>query len=378
MASSEQPEPTSQPSSTPENGNVVPRKPLIATAVKFLQNSRVRQSPLSTRRAFLKKKGLTDEEIDLAFQQSGTAADESQSLGPSAPMVPLQPPHLMPQPYNPAGSRWRDYGALTIIMAGIAFGFHQLYKKYLLPLLMGGKEDRKQLQRIEANISEMSGSMTQTVTQLQATLASVQEILIQQQQKIQDLTQELAASKATTSTNWILESQNINELKSEINSLKGLLLNRRQFPPSPSAPKVPSWQISVKSSSPPGPTVANHNSSSDISPVSNESTSSSPVKENHSPEGSKGNYHLLGPEEGGEVVIDVKGQVRMEVQGEEEKREDEEEEEEEEEEEDVSHVDEEDCLGVQTEDRRGGDGQINEQVEKLRRPEGASNENEID
>lgn len=33
-------------------------------------------------------------------------------------------------------------------------------------------------------------------------------------------------SQATTSTNWILESQNINELKSEINSLKGLLLNR--------------------------------------------------------------------------------------------------------------------------------------------------------
>lgn len=32
--------------------------------------------------------------------------------------------------------------------------------------------------------------------------------------------------QATTSTNWILESQNINELKSEINSLKGLLLNR--------------------------------------------------------------------------------------------------------------------------------------------------------
>ncbi|XP_020829756.1 LOW QUALITY PROTEIN: peroxisomal membrane protein PEX14 [Phascolarctos cinereus] len=373
MASSEQAEPTSQPGSTPENEKVVPRKPLIATAVKFLQNSRVRQSPLSTRRAFLKKKGLTDEEIDLAFQQSGMAADESQSLGPSAPMMPLQPPHLLPQPYNPTGSRWRDYGALTIIMAGIAFGFHQLYKKYLLPLLMGGKEDRKQLQRIEANISEMSGSMTQTVTQLQATLASVQEILIQQQQKIQDLTQELAASKATTSTNWILESQNINELKCEINSLKGLLLNRRQFPPSPSAPKIPSWQISVKSSSPSNPTVANHNSSSDISPVSNESASSSPVKENHSPEGSKVNYHLLGPEEEGEGVIDVKGQVRMEVQGEEEKRE-----EEEEEEEDVSHVDEEDCLGVQTEDRRGGDGQINEQVEKLRRPEGASNENEID
>ncbi|XP_044523663.1 peroxisomal membrane protein PEX14 isoform X2 [Gracilinanus agilis] len=362
-----------RPGSTPENENVVPREPLIATAVKFLQNSRVRQSPLATRRAFLKKKGLTDEEIDLAFQQSGTAADESQSLGPSTQMVPLQPPHLIPQPYS---SRWRDYGALTIIMAGIAFGFHQLYKKYLLPLLMGGKEDRKQLQRIEANISEMSGSMTQTVTQLQATLASVQEILIQQQQKIQDLTQELAASKATTSTNWILESQNINELKSEINSLKGLLLNRRQFPPSPSAPKIPSWQISVKSSSPSNPTVANHNSSSDISPVSNESASSSPVKENHSPEGAQGTYHLLGPEEEAEAVIDVKGQVRMEVQGEEEQRHDKDDDDDDDDE-DAGRGDQA-CLAVQTEDRRGGDGQINEQVEKLRRPEGASNENEID
>nr|XP_060614886.1 peroxisomal membrane protein PEX14 [Anolis sagrei ordinatus] len=379
MASSEQAEqPGQQTGSPPGNENGASREALIATAVKFLQNSRVRQSPLATRRSFLKKKGLTDEEIDLAFQQSGTGKEEPLSL--SAQPLLTQPQHIAP--HSPPSSRWRDYGALAIIMAGIAFGFHQLYKKYLLPLIMGGKEDRKQLQRIETSVSEMSGSVTQTVTQLQTTLASVQELLLQQQQKIQELTQELAASKATTSTNWILESQNINELKSEIYSLKGLLLNRRQFPPSPSAPKIPSWQIPVKPSSPSNPVSNNHNNtSSDISPVSNESNSSSPVKENHSPEGPKVSCHLLGPaEEGEEAVIDLKGQVRMEVQGEEEKREDDgkEEEEEEEEEDDVSHVDEEECLDVQTEDRRGGDGQINEQVEKLRRPEGASNENEID
>ncbi|XP_020637867.3 peroxisomal membrane protein PEX14 [Pogona vitticeps] len=379
-SSSEQAEQPGQTDS-PGNENGASREALIATAVKFLQNARVRQSPLANRRSFLKKKGLTDEEIDLAFQQSGTIKEEPQPLGLSTQLGPAQPPHLAP--YSPPSSRWRDYGALAIILAGIAFGFHQLYKKYLLPLIMGGKEDRKQLQRIEENISEMSGSVTQTVTQLQTTLASVQELLLQQQQKIQELTQDLAASKATTSTNWILESQNINELKSEIGSLKGLLLNRRQFPPSPSAPKIPSWQIPVKPSSPSNPVANNHNTSSDISPVSNESSSSSPVKENHSPEGPKVSCHLLGPEEEAEEpVVDVKGQVRMEVQGEEEKREDhgneEEEEDEEEEDDDVSHVDEEECLDVQTEDRRGGDGQINEQVEKLRRPEGASNENEID
>ncbi|KAM3824037.1 peroxisomal membrane protein PEX14 isoform 3-T3 [Vipera latastei] len=331
MASSEQAEQPGQiGSSGTENG--ASRNALIATAVKFLQNPRVRQSPLANRRTFLKKKG-------------------------------------------PASSRWRDYGALAVIMTGLAIGFHQLYKKYLLPLIVGGKEDRKQLQRIESNMSEMSGSVTQTVTQLQTTLASVQELLIQQQQKIQDLTQELATSKATTSTNWILESQSINDLKSEIYSLKGLLLNRRQFPPSPSAPKILSWQIPVKPASPSNPVTNNHNTSSDISPVSNESSSPSPVKESHSPEGTTAGCHLASPEEEAEAVIDLKGQVRMEVQGEEEKREEQALIEEEEEEEEDNHVEEE---AVQTEDRRGGDGQINEQVEKLRRPEGASNENEID
>lgn len=83
------------------------------------------------------------------------------------------------------------------------------------------------------------------------------------------------------------------------------------------------------------------------------------------------------------LALDLKDQVRMEVQGEEERKEDddeeeEEEQEEEEEEDDVIQADEEEHLSVQTEDRRGGDGQFNEQVEKLRRPEGASNESEVD
>uniref|UniRef100_A0A2K6TXC6 Peroxisomal membrane protein PEX14 n=1 Tax=Saimiri boliviensis boliviensis TaxID=39432 RepID=A0A2K6TXC6_SAIBB len=98
MASSEQAEQLSQPSSAPGSENVLPRE-----AVKFLQNSRFRQSPLATRRAFLKKKGLTDKEIDMAFQQSGTAAHEPSSWGPATQVVHVQPCHLVSQPYSPAG-----------------------------------------------------------------------------------------------------------------------------------------------------------------------------------------------------------------------------------------------------------------------------------
>lgn len=156
--------------------------------------------------------------------------------------------------------------------------------------------------------------------------------------------------------------------------------HRKQFPSTPSVPKIPSWQIPLKppsvSTSPP---VNHSNSSSDISPVSNESTNSSPVKDGQqSPQdalgGPDGAHGINGEADTGDLSaslpLDLKDQVRMEVQGEEEQKE----------EEDANHVEdeEEDALSMQTEDRRGGDGQINEQVEKLRRPEGASNENEVD
>ncbi|XP_062871518.1 peroxisomal membrane protein PEX14 [Trichomycterus rosablanca] len=378
MASSEQPE-----QNGPRSGEDAPREALISTAVKFLQNPKVRQSPLAVRKAFLKKKDLTDEEVELAILRSGSV-DEPLVLSPSGPTHIIQNPPVAPVPYSPPGYRWRDYGALAIIMAGLAIGFHHLYRKYILPLIMGSKEDKKHLQRIESSIVDMSGTLTQTVTQLQTTLASVQELLVQQQKRIQELSQELANSQASSATNQMLESQSISELKAEITSLKGLLLSRRQFPASPSIPKIPSWQIPLKPETTSNPPSANHtNSSSDISPVSNESASSSPIKDGHSseaavpaslsPNGDAGLCSML--------TLDLKDQVRMEVQGEEDKKDEkakEEKEKEEEEEEDVTQVDEEEDLGIQTEDRRGGDGQFNEQVEKLRRPEGASNESEVD
>ncbi|KPP69377.1 hypothetical protein Z043_111875 [Scleropages formosus] len=202
-------------------------------------------------------------------------------------------------------------------MAGMAVGFHHLYRKYILPLIVGSKEDKKHLQRMETSMAEMSGTLTQTVTQLQATLASVQELLAQQQQRIQELTQELASSEASSAAGRMLESQAVSELKAEIVSLKGLLLSRRQFPATPSVPKIPSWQIPLKPPALSGaPSVNHNNSSSDISPVSNESTSSSPVKEGHSPQGPQAGPHGLNAEGtlAPQLPLDLKDQVRMEVQ----------------------------------------------------------------
>ncbi|XP_037335063.2 peroxisomal membrane protein PEX14 [Pungitius pungitius] len=394
MASTEQPDPPTQPGLPPgTEATAPPREELITTAVKFLQNPKVRQSPLATRKAFLKKKGLTEEEVELAIQRSGST-EEVLPVSPVGPPHPLHAPQLAPAPHSPAGYRWRDYGSLTIIMVGIAFGFHQLYKKYILPLIMGSREDKKHLQRMESNIAAMSGTLTQTVSQLQQTLVSVQELLVQQQQRIQELSQEMASTEASSSTNRVLDNQTVGELKAEISSLKGLLLSRRQFPSTPIIPKIPSWQIPLKPpsaavSSPVSHTTTTNNSSSDISPVSIESADSSPLTDGqHSPQdalGGPGGVHQINKDNntvavGTSQVLDLKD--RMEVQGAEEasEKKKEEDEEEEEVEDDLSHVEEEEEEGVsmQTVDRRGGDGQINEQVDKLRRPVGASNESEVD
>ncbi|KAM6977750.1 LOW QUALITY PROTEIN: peroxisomal membrane protein PEX14 [Aplochiton taeniatus] len=196
MAATEQPEAQIQPGVPTREDAVAPvppREALILTAEKFLQNQKVRQSPLSVRKAFLKKKGLTDEEVELAIQRSGSTEK------PLA-LSPVGPPHILhtsqPVPLSSTGYKWRDYSALTIIMMGMAFGFYHLYKKYILPLIMGSKEDKKHLQRMESNIAAMSGTLTQTVTQLQQTLSTVQELLVQQQQTIKELSQNRSASEA--------------------------------------------------------------------------------------------------------------------------------------------------------------------------------------
>jgi peroxin-14 len=43
----------------------------IGTAVKFLQNPNVQKSSLANQQAFLKRKGLTEEEVRIACERAG-------------------------------------------------------------------------------------------------------------------------------------------------------------------------------------------------------------------------------------------------------------------------------------------------------------------
>ncbi|CAL8254450.1 unnamed protein product [Arctogadus glacialis] len=194
MASIDQLDPLAQSGLPPgDERPAFPREALITTAAKFLQNPKVRQSPLATRRVFLKKKGLTDEEVELAILRSGST-DEVLALSP------LGAPQILPVTHIPPGYRWRDYSTMAVIMVGVAFGLQHLYKRYVVPLTAGRRQDQQRLQRLESGVAEMSGALTQTVAQLQQTLTTVQELLVQQQQKMQELSQGLSTTAGLSST----------------------------------------------------------------------------------------------------------------------------------------------------------------------------------
>ena len=48
------------------------------TAVKFLQNPKIAPSSMATKRAFLKSKGLSDDEINQSCQKAGISTDDTQ------------------------------------------------------------------------------------------------------------------------------------------------------------------------------------------------------------------------------------------------------------------------------------------------------------
>ena len=64
----------------PITASAVPKPALllfqVSNAAKFLTNPKIAPSPLAQKRAFLKSKGLTDAQIEMACHQAGISSNE--------------------------------------------------------------------------------------------------------------------------------------------------------------------------------------------------------------------------------------------------------------------------------------------------------------
>ncbi|XP_013416661.1 peroxisomal membrane protein PEX14 isoform X2 [Lingula anatina] len=199
------------------------RQSLVGTAVKFLQNPKVLDTPLSRKKAFLEKKGLTSEEIELAIKTSGTPLQD-------IPQHSQQVQVIAPLPTW--WTRVKDIAIVTLIAGGGAYWVYRLFKEAILPWIRGDEPKAKKYERLETS------------------MAAIQELLSQQQEKIQDISH--AATNRQTGDALVRQqdTQSLNEIKQEIISLKGLLLNKKQFPAAPVQTPItlPSWQLASSSS----------------------------------------------------------------------------------------------------------------------------------
>ncbi|CAG5117997.1 unnamed protein product [Candidula unifasciata] len=216
-----------------------PRENLISTAVKFLQNPKVMSSPLYQKKAFLEKKGLTQEEINIAIQRSGvkeTALEAAPGQENAAvyqpggfglnPQVP--PGYYAPIPASSGWARARDLTVSTVVVASVSYAVYQLFQTYLRPRLFGKSFEERRLEKLERRILEIEKSVADSLAETNKILVGIQESLNKQN------TQTAISSG---------ELRGVSDIKADIASLKGLLLSKSQFPPAPStSPVLPAWQ----------------------------------------------------------------------------------------------------------------------------------------
>ncbi|EDV24344.1 uncharacterized protein TRIADDRAFT_57725 [Trichoplax adhaerens] len=245
-------------SNTPSsNQSETVRENMISTAVKFLQNPKVRQSPFPQRKAFLLKKGLTAKELQVAIDRSGTASDEHRPIqnltNNQATISPTQPASVVAVPNTqevvPTTAaiasrhyRWRDIAVIAALVAGAFYGIKVLITRFIMPWFKQQKDNKEHLRRIETSVGELRADVAITVGGLQSTLESVKDSVSDLQTKVDMIT------RGPLNQGGNVESHVVGELKKDLATIKGLMLSRQQFPSAPKLPQrnssIPSWQKS--------------------------------------------------------------------------------------------------------------------------------------
>ncbi|UJR09580.1 hypothetical protein I4U23_013815 [Adineta vaga] len=171
--------------STP--GNI--RSEMIDVATGFLQNSKIASEQMERKRAFLQKKGLTDTEINHAFQ-----------------LVPQQ--NVTQQIVSNQSTSFFYRFLKDLAIAGLLVFFIKLIKRSFH--------------------SNQSTELHETVKNLQKSIEDMQTSIVKLEQTTDQLNIKIRTSNMNPS------SSAIDEIKQEVQSLKESFLNRSQFPSIPS------------------------------------------------------------------------------------------------------------------------------------------------
>ncbi|KAF5272184.1 hypothetical protein FQA39_LY01266 [Lamprigera yunnana] len=202
------------------------RENIIQTAVKFLQNPNVVNTPLAQKQKFLQRKGLTDKEIQLACEHADAYSSHDQP--PPALPIPIQSNYYNSQiPVISPFQKFKEIVHNLAIISTVAYAIYMFYKKFIRPFLFGGKKKKS----IEEQLEELNSSVTGSISDLKESLFDVK----------------VEVDKISQGEESTVQKQ-LHDLKSEVSTVKGLLLSRKQFPSVSSTsvvpPSIPAWQLS--------------------------------------------------------------------------------------------------------------------------------------
>merc|ERR1711892_1354947 len=191
------------------------RDDLVKTAVKFLENSRVQSSTEEMKREFLVKKGLTEAEIDMAFSTASQVTPFKQvEQKMQVQQQPLQSRLSMVTQEATFSTKLRDLLNILLLIGGASYSLRYLWKRYISPWLFGPPKPVKTPHDI---VLETTQAVLRTVEQLQKSVQSLQTSLDNHSTKLELVSQTQQIKPEDTGA--------MQELKSDIQSVKGLLLS---------------------------------------------------------------------------------------------------------------------------------------------------------
>ncbi|XP_053687739.1 peroxisomal membrane protein PEX14 isoform X2 [Sabethes cyaneus] len=208
------------------------REHLISTAVKFLNNPNVVRSAINQKQAFLRSKGLNEEEIQLACERAGvftkdpTVTNHQTVISMGVESSSAFSKYAV-QPQQGWFGRVKEMLSSVALISGLMYGVYLFYKKYIEPVIFRNKVKKP----VDEQIADLSKTVEVKIDNLNLELIKIKDELNRVNQT-QSAAKELA------------------NFKTDLDSIKGLLLNRKQFA-SPALPvvrpSIPAWQLQSQS-----------------------------------------------------------------------------------------------------------------------------------
>ncbi|KAJ8675435.1 hypothetical protein QAD02_011221 [Eretmocerus hayati] len=196
------------------------RENLVNTAVKFLQNPKVSASPITQKQDFLRRKGLSEQEIQRACELALVGINKPDYSVVTIPQGQFQAQYSQYALQTTLFYKVKEFLNGVVLVAASCYCVYWFYKKVIYPLLFGRKKDPPK----------------DPVVELDKNLQSVKDSIDQVKTDVQQLTQNQIDASVP---------QLVQELKQDLASLKSLLLSRKQFPSAPAS--IPSWQLEASS-----------------------------------------------------------------------------------------------------------------------------------